>query len=121
LVDGDTIRFTLPPLGIGSHTLSFAPATILDIQGMPLAAHSSTFSIAALAPRVTATSLAPGGIAAPGDVSYGVTFDKPMKASNLSADDFVLKGNQLNANYSATSFSFNADGTVLTLNFANLP
>jgi hypothetical protein len=54
-------------------------------------------------------------------LGYQVTFSKPMKASNLSADDFSLKGNLLTASYSATSFAFNAAGTVLTLNYANLP
>ena len=53
-----------------------------------------------------------------------MTFSEPLKASNLSADDFTLHGNFLQAvgvNYSPSGFSFDASGTVLTLNYTGLP
>src|SRR5439155_7333409 len=93
--------------------------SIQDVQGTPLGAFSGTLTIDTSPPRITATSVAPGGIASPGSLSYQVTFSKPMKVSNLSSDDFSLQGTSIS--YSAASSSFKPAGTVLTLNYANLP
>jgi hypothetical protein len=121
-IDGDTLEFTIPGgLAEGAHTLSFAAGSILDVQQTPVDAFSSSFNLDATAPRVTATSLAPGAVVAPGSLSYQVTFSEPMKASNLSADDFSLHGNILGGYYSPTSFSFDLSSTVLTLNYDGLP
>src|SRR5207249_3938972 len=113
---------TLPAgLGAGTHTVTLAAGAVLDVQNTPLQAFSATFFVDNVAPRVTATSVPPGGVVAPGSLSYQVTFSEPMKVSNLSADDFSLRGNLLGVNYSASSFSFNPAGTVLTLNYTGLP
>ena len=95
-IDGDTLAFTIPGgLAQGSHTLGFATGSILDVQQTPLDAFSSSFDLDTIGPRVTATSLAPNAVVAPGSLSYQVTFSEPMKVSNLSADDFSLHGNIL--------------------------
>ncbi|MGD9724279.1 MAG: Ig-like domain-containing protein, partial [Pirellulales bacterium] len=121
-VDGDTFTFTIPGgLAEGLHTLSFAAGSVLDVQQTPLDAFSSTFFVDLTGPRVTATSLAPDGVAAPGSLSYQVTFDEAMQVSNLSDDDFSLRGNLHGIDYFPSSFSFDAGGTVLTLNYDNLP
>src|SRR5262249_7017704 len=80
-----------------------------------------TFIFDNIAPRATATSIAPGAVVPPGSLSYQVTFSEQMLASNLSSDDFSLRGNARAVNYSARRFSFNPSGTVLTLNYAALP
>lgn len=122
VVDGDSVVFDLPAgLAEGSHTLSIASGSVLDIQSTEIAAFSSTFVLDFTGPRVVATSIAPGGTAAPGDLSYQVTFDEPMLADNLSLDDFSLRGNIRSANYSPSSFEFDPTGTVLTLQYADLP
>jgi hypothetical protein len=77
------------------------------------------------APRVVATSLAPNAVVLPGTLTYQVTFSEPMRSSNLTSDDFTLRGNFRSVNYFPSSFSFNttgvAPGTVLTLTYSNLP
>jgi hypothetical protein len=93
----------------------------LDVQQTPLDAFSSSFNLDATAPRVIATSIAPGAIVAPGSILYQVTFSEPMKVSNLSADDFSLYGNILGVTYTPSTFSFNPAGTVVNLGYIGLP
>src|SRR5262249_50699595 len=76
------------------------------------------------APRVIATSIAPDAVLSPGSLSYEVAFSEPMQVSNLTWDDFTLHGTFRQApgeNYTPGSFSFTPDGTVLTLNYFDLP
>ncbi|HEY2415839.1 MAG TPA: S8 family serine peptidase, partial [Pirellulaceae bacterium] len=120
-VDGDTVSFALPAVTQGTHTVSLAAGAIQDLSGTALSAFSGTFAIDTVAPKVNATSIAPGGTVSAGAVSYQVTFSEPMKVANLSSDDFTLKGNNLNVTYLASNFSFDSGGTVLMLNYANLP
>ncbi|HAC92061.1 MAG TPA: hypothetical protein DCF63_15765 [Planctomycetaceae bacterium] len=44
-----------------------------------------------------------------------------MIVNNISTSDFTLRGNLRSANYTASNYSFNADGTVLTLSYVSLP
>src|SRR5262249_52971636 len=122
VVDGDTVTFSLPGgLAQGTHTVTLAAGAISNVQNTPLQAFTGTFIFDNIAPRATATSIAPGAVVPPGSLSYQVTFSEQMLASNLSSDDFSLRGNARAVNYSASSFSFNPSGTVLTLNYAGLP
>src|SRR5262249_40759768 len=118
-----TVTFTTPAgvSGQGTHNVAIAANAITDLQGVGLTAFAGTSIIATIAPRVTATSLAPNAVVAPGTLTYQVTFSESMKVSNLSADDFSLRGNLRAVNYTASSFSFDASGTVLTLNYTSLP
>jgi hypothetical protein len=102
LVDGDTVSFTLPGgIGEGTHSVTIAAGAIQDLQGTPLNAFSATFVADLTPPRVTATSIAPNGSADPGSLTYEVTFSKPIKVSNIAANDFSLQGNLRAANYFA--------------------
>ena len=65
--------------------------------------------------------MANGAIVSPGALSYSVTFSEPMNVGNLDSADYLLHGVFRNVNYTASSASFNSAGTVLTLNYANLP
>src|SRR5262249_55024002 len=107
IVDGDTVSFNLPALGAGLHTAAIAAGAIVDVQTTPLQAFSSTFTIDNIAPRVIATSVAPGAVLTPGALTYTVTFSEAMKTTNLTTDDFTLRGNFRAVNYSASGFSFN--------------
>jgi hypothetical protein len=122
-VDGDTLQFTLPAgLPAGVQAVTIAAGAILDVQGTPIDAFTGTFTLDTTGPRVTATSVTPNGVVAPGNLSYQVTFSEPMLVANiLATGDFTLRGNLRAVNYNVASFAFNAAGTVLTLNYANLP
>lgn len=122
VVDGDTLAFTLPGgLPSGTHTVTIATSDILDVQGTPIQAFSATFAVDGTAPQVVATSVAPNSILAPGNLTYQVTFSEPMRISNLNSADFALRGNLRAVDYAASTFSFNAAGTVLTLGYTGLP
>src|SRR6185295_19518311 len=46
---------------------------------------------------------------------------EPMLTTNLDATDYSLLGVFRSTNYAATSASYNPAGTVLTINYSNLP
>lgn len=121
LVDGDTVSFTLPALVSGTHTFSLPAGAVQSLGGAPLNAFSGSITIDAIAPRITATSIAPGSVLGNGTVSYQITFSEPMLTSNLSSTDMTLVGAVGGASYTPVSMSFDPTGTVLTLNYSNLP
>src|SRR5262249_49486332 len=77
-VDGDTVSFTLPALANGLHTVTIAAGAIADVQNTPLTVFTSSFTIDSVAPRVTATSVAPNAVLTPGTLTYTVTFSEGM-------------------------------------------
>ena len=123
---GNQAVFTVPAgvSGPGTHTFAITAGAVLDVQNTPVTAFSGTYIIDNVAPRVTATSLAPNSVIAPGSLTYQVTFSEAMKTANLTSDDFTLHGNFRQAvgiNYTPGSFSYNPAGTVVTLNYTSLP
>ncbi len=50
-----------------------------------------------------------------------VTFSQPMDTSFTTSSSFNLYGNYNNVNYAAASFSWDPTGTILTINYDNLP
>ena len=50
-----------------------------------------------------------------------VTFSQPMDTSFTTASSFNLYGNFRNVHYAAASFSWDPTGTILTINYDNLP
>src|SRR5262245_16265683 len=115
VVDGDTVNFTLPGgLGAGTHTVTIVSGAVLDIQNTAIQPFSATFFLDNVAPRVVATSVAPGAVVAPGSLTYQVTFSEAMRVTNLTTDDFTLHGNfrqAVGVNYAPSSFSYNPGGT----------
>jgi extracellular elastinolytic metalloproteinase len=72
-------------------------------------------------PRVLDTSILPGQVLAPGNLTVQVTFSEPMLASNLNASDYNLRGNSLAIDYNSSSAQFSPDGMRLTFTYENLP
>lgn len=108
--------------------LNFTPATTgtyfihVTAQGGTTGEYFLTRSTAdTVPPRVIATSVAAGSIQSPGSQIYTVTFSESMKTGNLDTADFMLQGLFHGQIYSLNSFGFNADGTVLTLNYIGQP
>ena len=121
-MDGDTFSFVIPSeLGAGVHTFSIAAGSILDLQQNPVAAFNGSLTLDYTAPRVVATSVAQDAVVAPGAFSEQITFNEPMRVSNLLADDVLLHGAALNTDYTPSSLSFDATGTILTVNYSLLP
>ena len=57
----------------------------------------------------------------PADVTEVVTFNQPMDTSFTTSSSFDLYGNYNNVSYAAASFSWDPTGTILTINYNNLP
>ena len=58
---------------------------------------------------------------APANVTEVVTFSQPMDTAFTTASSFDLHGNFRNVHYAAASFSWDPTGTMLTINYDNLP
>jgi protocatechuate 3,4-dioxygenase beta subunit/methionine-rich copper-binding protein CopC len=133
LVDAHTVDWTIDPSSIPSGdrvlntaVLSADPSTavrVTDVSGSPVADFSSTFTTDNVAPSVVSSSVADGDVfsPAPFNLTEVVTFSEPMNTAATTAASFDLHGNFRNQDIAADSFSWDATGTVLTINYANLP
>jgi Zn-dependent metalloprotease/methionine-rich copper-binding protein CopC len=122
VVDSDTLTFTIPAVtNAGIHTLTINGGDLTDLQGTPLTTFTSTFVLDTVGPRVLNMMPAPISVVPAGAVSIQVTFNEAMAKGNLSSDDFSLAGSTRGISYTASSYSYDATGTILTLNYANLP
>ncbi len=95
---------------------------IMDVSGQTLTPYSYTFFTTNVAPYVVSSSV-DGQVfsPAPANVTEVVTFSQPMDTSFTTASSFELMGNYRNVQYAAASFSWDPTGTILTINYANLP
>jgi hypothetical protein len=122
VVDGETVRFQLPPLAEGNHNVQIAAGALQDVQGTPIEAFSMTFYEDVTSPRVASSSIQEGDVLPIGDLTYTVQFSEPMQTANFDPFDFVLQGTAINnVVYSPTTFGFDGTSTILTLSFTNLP
>ena len=83
---------------------------------------TSTFTTDNVAPYVVSSSV-DGQVfsPAPANVTEVVTFSEPMNTAFTTAASFDLLGNYRNVHYAAASFSWDPTGTILTINYVNLP
>ena len=87
-----------------------------------LVPYSYTFFTTNVAPYIVSSSV-DGQVfsPAPADVTEVVTFSQPMDTAFTTASSFDLYGNYRNVHYAAASFSWDPTGTMLTINYTNLP
>ncbi|MCA9247159.1 MAG: M36 family metallopeptidase, partial [Planctomycetales bacterium] len=71
-------------------------------------------------PRVIASSIVAGGIAAGPSLVYTAQFDEALDETNLDADDVSLIG-ALSGTHAPMSFNYDAASSTLTLGFDDLP
>jgi hypothetical protein len=123
VVSGNTVSFNVVGgLSNGTHVVHIAAGAIRDIEGSGLQDFTSTFIVDLTPPRVIGSSVQEGDIVTSGSggsFSYTVTFNRSMKTAGVTSSAFSLVGTL--GTRTATSFSFNADGTALTINYTNLP
>ena len=95
---------------------------VTDVSGQTLTPYSYTFFTTNVAPYIVSSSI-DGQVfsPAPANVTEVVTFSQPMDTSFTTAASFSLYGNYSNVHYAAASFSWDPTGTILTINYDNLP
>jgi hypothetical protein len=91
------------------------------LQATPLAPFLLHFTTDDAAPTVVTTSVAEGAVLPVGDLTLTITFSEPMNKSLLAAAGFALLGNFRQVSYAPAAFSFDASGTILTLQYKALP
>ncbi len=95
---------------------------VVDVSGQTLTPFSYTFFTTNVAPSIISSSIDGAAFSpAPADVTEVVTFSQPMNTTFTTAAAFGLLGNHSNVHYAAASFSWDPTGTILTINYANLP
>jgi hypothetical protein len=123
VVDPDTVIFDLPALTESIHNVQITG--IEDVQNALLVPFNLTFYEDLTAPRVIDSSVQHNStISISGstqDVTETITFSEPMNTSGLDNSNFSLHGAFLNVNYTPASASYDATGTILTLNYIDLP
>ena len=95
---------------------------VTDVSGETLTPYSYTFFTTNVPPEIVSSSI-DGSVfsPAPADVTEVVTFNQPMNTSFTTSSSFSLLGNYRNVTYAAASFSWDPTGTILTINFDDLP
>src|SRR5262249_728382 len=72
------------------------------------------------APSVVSSSIPNGEILSPGNLTEVVTFDQQMDTSFFGPSSVSLTNTGFGTAYSSALFSWDATGTILTLNYTNL-
>jgi hypothetical protein len=131
LVSGNTVDWTVPANAYGTgidlaNVVTLGPDAdgnqVMDVSGQTLIPFSYTFFTTNVAPYVVSSSVDNQVFSpAPADVTEVVTFSQPMDTAFTTSSSFSLLGNYRNVHYAAASFSWDPSGTVLTINYANLP
>ncbi len=130
-VNGNTVAWTIPSSAYGTGVDLPNVVTIgadadgnqiMDVSGQTLTPYSYTFFTTNVPPVIISSSI-DGQVfsPAPADVTEVVTFNQPMDTSFTTASSFELQGNYRNVQYAAASFSWDPTGTILTINYDNLP
>jgi hypothetical protein len=98
-------------------------AGVVDIHGVTLTPDNFSFTTDTVPPFIVSSSLFDGEVfsPAPQNISEVVTFSEPMNTAFTTASAFDLYGTLRNIHYAAASFTWDGTGTVLTIDYNNLP
>src|SRR5262249_54802837 len=133
LVDAHTVDWTIAPGSIpdgdrviNTVVISADPGTgqrVEDVSGARLADFTSTFTTDNMPPSVVSSSINNGDVLtpAPYNLIEVITFSEPMDTSFTTAASFDLHGNVRGADYTPAAFRWDPTGTMLTINYANVP
>ena len=119
VIDGNTIRFSLPAgLADGSHELGFAAGSILDIQETPIDETYWTFYIGPAPPRVLQSTIHQGDTLPAGICGCEVVFDQQLDGDAIDASDILLTGTV--GQVEITGFNYDEATYTLTVEFPAL-
>ncbi len=120
IIDADTVEFELPPMTEGLRSIEIAAGAVLDLQGTPVEAYSSTFDYDFEAPRVIASTVLEGGIVPTGDLQWTIQFDDELDEAHFDIVGVSLVG--VNTGLRRPSlFDYDPATLTLTLKFPSLP
>jgi len=120
VVDGATLLVTMPSLADGAHTVEVPQGAFRDLQGTPVDAFSLAFETDATAPRVVASTHAPGDVVPVGGMTFAVTFDEPLAADAIDPSDVVLVGVESGPRAPAL-FQYDEAASRLVVGYRDLP
>jgi hypothetical protein len=123
VVSGNSVTFNVVGgLSSGIHYIHIAAGALRDVEGSSLADFTSTFIVDLSPPRVIGSSVQENDIItldSTRSLTYTVTFSRPIVTTGLTSSAFSLVGTT--GARTPASFSFDPTGTILTINYTNLP
>ena len=119
LLDGDTAAFDLPLLDDGTHSLSLAAGSILDLAGIPLEAFAMSFVLDLTPPRVTSSSIQEGELVAGSGLTFTAVFSEPMRTNLIDASDVLLEGS-VEGSIAPAAFQYLPSNQILSVTFPDL-
>src|SRR5262249_26783279 len=121
---------SLPPgywvAGDGSHSVTVPAGAVSDIHGTGVTGYAGSFTLDLTPPRVVSSSVQENDVVTYSGslttgLSYTVGFSEAMNTGLVNNSAFALHGAFRNANYTPSGLTWSADGTSLTVTYANLP
>ncbi|MCH8923500.1 MAG: pre-peptidase C-terminal domain-containing protein, partial [Planctomycetes bacterium] len=117
--NSNTVVFTLPALGDGTHSVEIVGGSIFDVQGTAIDPFSATFTVDTTGPRVISSSVGEGDTVLGGELTATIRFDELLNEATLGAADVVLIG-ALTGAHAADVFSYDGPSSTLTLGYNSL-
>ncbi len=122
--DVRTLSFGVPgELGDGVHQVTLPDGAILDVQGTPIEAFSTTLNFDGTPPTVAAFSLPADAVLPPGPLVCSLQFDDRMLPASF-ASGFQWQGveliGQLTGRHPVESYDFDSVSSTLSLQFGEL-
>ncbi|MFV2068945.1 MAG: hypothetical protein ACC645_18420, partial [Pirellulales bacterium] len=118
-VDGQTLEFTLPPLGEGTHNLTLPQGALRSVRGTANDLFVSQLTVDRTSPRVTFSSLQEGDVAAGDSLTFVAVFDELLDATNLDPSDIRLVG-RVSGSLAPVRFDYDPGTSRLTVEYDGL-
>ena len=119
----DTAVFTLAaPAAPGAHAIAIAGGAVSDFGGNLVEPFASSITVDAVAPRVIATSVAPGGTVisdAAGSLSVEITFDEPINFAAVNPSDVAVTGSSVGS--STRTVTYDESSRTMTVSLTGFP
>ena len=121
-IGGGTLKFDIAALAgaDGPYTLDIAAGALADLQGDPNDPFSLTFTLDTTGPVVTASSISPGVVLAPGDLTYTATLDEDLNDAGLGTEDVRLVNTFSGQAIPTAGLVYDPGTDVVTVDFLGL-
>ena len=116
VTNGTTLTFGLPALADGHHTLSVVASAFTNLQGQGVAAFNGAFDLDSENARVVDSSIVENAIVPTGNLTYTVTFSRPMMVADLSSNDMFLV-DATSVIHNPATMAYDPTGRILTLTY----
>ena len=122
VIDGTTVEFTISSAAAGDahYTVTLAADAVEDLRGAQNEAFERTFEVDTTGPVVTASSLSPSDIVAPGQLTVTLEFSEDLDESIDWGQSIVLVEEFSSATIFPHTFAYSAEDHQLVVEFSGV-